>query len=807
MLQPFRKKNCCSWLLVFLLPALVSLLGACSKDSDIEPNVVSNLKPTIILTSPSMPIELLAQSSEVIEENPKFTSHWSTPGTYSIWAIQNGRRYYFDDVEASFLANSKTQVRLDLDLSSKLSPSEPYDLYVIGDLWRRYDNELFFRKTLTRGGSFGVYSKISYPTTNVEFMQTMDNTCEILFIINKSGQPIKFKHKGFDAEKKWYYTYAEVSMDDGHIVEQKQEDEVVSEEYDVPVYDGEKAYKFYSYYVPNGQKIQNAQLVAEINGKEVRSENRISSNISLQLNHCYGMFVIWDGEKLTFADNSAPKIGSIELPDEANVDFEDIKVISGCQEIEVQDNGCFETTNGTAVAFNNDKLVYLTYGCDDDKPILNSEETAISLLLPMIPMSIIDMDDAHLLVMKLIIGRMDETKALASAIEQSIKTHGYLDYEDINPQFTNAARAISNMLGMNEPSLAARRQSPMRTAPVECDFPYFTVTNSRTISADGFTVTLNSSTLEKENGKTVRRCKFTVLNGTRFCYTSLMKSYMGDNGLFGRYNPSLYSTFEYLIKPINISALMDFGTLTDLATDPKHFMNSLTEPDFERIENHFREPLKNYVHILKGEETETVTYDKTILKDAEFCFYGANEHLMIDGPGNDNEALILFNYLRIGFLPVFKFILGEVKSTSGYKKSDIWDKLFVRFVEFLAKRDAAFGAKLIGAFTNYSLSWGERYDLVKDDIWTHFKDFIQKELLLNTGSELFFEHAPFVEDMAKGYSDPEVKAIFAVYKAVLIGGDMLQLLLDADYKGCAFQMTQGFQNADGTLSDLPGQDL
>lgn len=314
-----------SSLLLFILVSF--FLSGCSKDSDDEPKVVNNLNITVITKSPSMPIDFLALSSEGNEENPQFTSYKSsTSPKYSVWAKQKGILYNFGVIEASAVSDKRDKARLELDLSEKLSSSEPYDLYTIGDAWHRIDNELFFKSKLSRGGSFGVYSKITNPDKEVEAVEKMTNTCEILFIINKSGQPIKFKHKGFDAEKKWYYSSAEVSMDDGHVGESTQGVEVVSGEVDIPVYNGKSATRFHSYYVPNGQKIQNAQLIAEINGKEVRSENRISSDLTLQLSNCYGMYVIWDGEKLTLGDESGePVVIDMTDPEGSGIEVKSIE--------------------------------------------------------------------------------------------------------------------------------------------------------------------------------------------------------------------------------------------------------------------------------------------------------------------------------------------------------------------------------------------------------------------------------------------------------------------------------------------------
>ena len=301
---------------------MTAIMVACSKDKDDDQQTETSLKTSLVLINPSMQINLLALSSEGRDVDTQFKSYTSQSNpSFTVWAKQNGTLFYFDDIEGALMSGSNTKTTLNLDLSKKISPTKPYDIYVFSCGWHRVENELFFKNNLTRGGGFWTYAKVSNPDASTEVTKRIAGTCEVLFIINKSGKPIKFKHKGFEAEKKWYYTKAEASVDDGHVIEAEQGDEVFSDEYEVSVFENNIAYKLNSYYIPNGQKIHNARLIAEIDGKEVRSENMISSDITLQLNHCYGMFAIWDGEKLMLGDeNGEPVIIDLSDSEQSGVD-------------------------------------------------------------------------------------------------------------------------------------------------------------------------------------------------------------------------------------------------------------------------------------------------------------------------------------------------------------------------------------------------------------------------------------------------------------------------------------------------------
>ena len=795
------------FLLWLLLPITSLFMVSCSSDKDEQEPTPGNgsLQMKIKTNSPQMPCELLVTSQEGSEVNTQFTSLWKSNFTIDVWAKQSGKLVYLGEQDFIVESSDKKSGTVEFDATGKLDASKPYEVYGLGCSWKRDGEDLYYRTNLHRGGSFGIYFKVAGRQNYTETNDIIAGTSEILFIINKSGSPIKFRHKGFDAEKKWYYTHAEVSIESGKMVNTEQKDEAVSDVVDIAAFTGKNAYRIYSYYVPNGNKIQDAQLIAEIDGKEVRSENRISSDITLQTNHVYGIFAIWDGEKLTLGDDGTGN-GIIELPADANVSYDELSVICDGQIIDVSEEGYFETDASSVIAFNGSNIVFFSYTCEDEKHVLDALETAISLLLPSIPLAISDFDDTQLWIMKKMIGHLDETKTLADAINQSVKSKGFLDIDEISVQYSAAISELKRRFGLDDIyeniSNSASINKVIRKEMGVPSYPYFKNTFSKESYADGFTVTMTSSSLEEKDGKKFWKCKFDLLNADRFCYTTFTKGYKGNNGLFGRLDDSFTDTFRNLIKPMNLSAFMDFGTLSDLATNPKDFLTTLSEPDFDRVINQFWEPMKNLGHLIIGEPTETVTYDKIHVKDIELSFYTSNEHLLIAGPGNDDN-LVLFNIVRIGFQPVLKMIMGEVKKTEGYKNSDLWDKIFVEFVKWMSEADLAFRAKLISTFTDSSLSWGERLEIFVD-VFERFDQFFQKEGL-NLVSEAVFKK--YMSSVYKGYNDPQIKAIFTTYKAILTAGDILQLILDIGYNGVAFELVQGIDQNDGDLEDIPGSDL
>ncbi len=291
-------------LLWLFLPISMLFMFSCSSDKDEQDPTPGggSLQMKIKSSSPQMPCELLVTSQEGSEVSTQFTSSWNSNSTIDIWAKQSGKLVYLGEQDLIVESSDKKNGIVEFDATGKLDAGKPYEVYGLGCSWKRDGDDLYYRTNLHRGGNFGIYFKVPGRQSYIETKESIAGTTELLFIINKSGNPIKFRHKGFDAEKKWYYTHAEVNIDNGKVVNTEQKDEAVSDVVDIAAFTGKNAYRIYSYYVPNGNKIQDAQLIAEIDGKEVRSENRISSDITLQTNHAYGMFAVWDGEKLTLGD-------------------------------------------------------------------------------------------------------------------------------------------------------------------------------------------------------------------------------------------------------------------------------------------------------------------------------------------------------------------------------------------------------------------------------------------------------------------------------------------------------------------------
>lgn len=287
---------------VLLLPIFLAFLTSCTigeikmKSQEEEESVD---KISMAFTMPNPTTNILVNSELADGNEVQFSSKWDDIGNVFMFAKQNGKIINMGQYPISTVDSENGQFRVEVD-ASKLDTKASYQLYGLSGAFNVDDHELFYRQDLVRNATSNFWFTGQRGSSSVT--SQVVGVAEVLYVINKTSQPFVFVHKGFDAEEKWYYTSAEVSVEDGHIQNASQDGDKKGKPKVINVYNGSSFPQVSSFYIPTGKKIQNAQLIAEINGKEVRSENRISSDISLQNGHAYGIFAVWDGEKLTLGD-------------------------------------------------------------------------------------------------------------------------------------------------------------------------------------------------------------------------------------------------------------------------------------------------------------------------------------------------------------------------------------------------------------------------------------------------------------------------------------------------------------------------
>ena len=783
------------------LALLALLMGACSEKDSVEDYVPTETKASvkfsIKLECPEMESTLIGYPAEGVDGNTDFYSHFNEGASRHVFVKQNGKMIELGDFKVVISESDNSVGVVSVDAKDVVTAGQPYDVYLVGGAYRYDNNGVYFRRNLTRKSGFYSWYKFSSSTIPTKADGKIDGTVEMLFVINKSGAPIKFKHKGFDVANRWYHTYGEVSIDNGTVTEYEDGKEEEGEVREVPVFTGENATIISSYYVPSGNKISEAQLIAEIDGKEVRSENRISSDLTIQLYHSYAMFAVWDGEKLRMGDENGEAVVKIELPEGTNLSVENLTILGDGEEIDVNNDGTLSSKPANLIAFNNDgEIVYMSYGSSNEERVLGPVETALALLLPTVPNAVTDFDSEHLLAFKVMTALLKPTYDLVQAIKESIIRYNCLNMDAIQPQLTEAVRELQRRCGLDKESLSQAPiagYSPWRAnnSNERPSYPYFADSYDKTIRYDFITVQMTDAQLKEKDGSKYWACMFDVYNDNRFCYTSFTKSLKTANG-FDRYDDSWADTFRYLIKPYNLSEFMDLGLLSDLAYDPEHFLTTLIDYDYSDILNdpviaQFWEPFV---------KDRITTYDKTVKRDIGIDLFTANEHLLVVGPGNDDN-LLLFNLVKLIAQPMLKM---AVKSDPN---PDDLDKFTEEFIKWIADVDVSFRADLLQHFKDPSYSMWEKLTYTWDKLSERIAEYVMDKLY-DAASEEIVER---LFGNGGNLALKEYKKIMDLLKTGYTAVDIFEFILDGLYKGWIIEIEHGFGETNGTIPDIPGSDF
>lgn len=139
-------------------------------------------------------------------------------------------------------------------------------------------------------------------------------TYEVLHVVNSTDKAVSFNHCGFSASKKWYYTIVDYvfNISEYDLENKNTNSDSESTEITIPA---RSSVSFVSWYMPTGEKLQNANLIAKIDGKKVESKNTLSSQATISLGKAYHMYAEWDGKDLRFVKDVDVVDYNFELDD------------------------------------------------------------------------------------------------------------------------------------------------------------------------------------------------------------------------------------------------------------------------------------------------------------------------------------------------------------------------------------------------------------------------------------------------------------------------------------------------------------
>ena len=252
---------------------------------------------------------------------------WNTIDLMHFYAQQNLNGLILKDLGESYVTNiseDKQCCEFEIERPASFDKIAPYSVFGITGMPSTFVDGKVWIYTYVRRSTLANFSApmwfradIGYSFPNVEAKHI--GTYELIHIKNTSNNPIVFKLKDYEAEEKWYYVNAAYIPETGEVINNMAPVETTGQKVEAvikiePNADG----TLISWYIPNGNKIKDVRIVAEIDGTVVKSANTKSSDVQLQVGHAYHMYATWYGKELRFENEGD------DYPDNDDGELDDV---------------------------------------------------------------------------------------------------------------------------------------------------------------------------------------------------------------------------------------------------------------------------------------------------------------------------------------------------------------------------------------------------------------------------------------------------------------------------------------------------
>ena len=445
---------------------------------------------------------------------------------------------------------------------------------------------------------------------------------------------------------------------------------------------------------------------------------------------------------------------SVKLPDDAPLSPGDVYIVGNDgYVIDVQQDGSFTSVADYLVAMdNNGHTLYLSYANSDVNDnmqvvTLDSRETALALVLPILPNIYETMPQEHLNKLKDIFWDVPEVKALAQAIDESIVNKGYLDMDYVDNAYQTAYNRLVVLLhldttylsggstqmrgnGLAAPSRpkAAAGESAPAAAPQQAPqqplvvYPYnrgiqLVLNDARYLIVEATPPVEDVMTASKY----IWQCDFELRNSNSFAYTSVMQGRLGPGGDWFNYVSDVpYETaiFMNILKAQKVSSFLDTftsvgGVIGDLGNFIDQTWQLLTDSEYF------------FDEMTWDSEIKKVTFNMTTYDDI----------VVVAGP-RDNNYVLGYNILKVAVEPILKMVAKKLLKGKG--EGFIEQKIVIPFLTdffFKMATDAELKAKYESIIYDQSLSNKAKIMGLADLMAPKLFDFVLKEVYKITDKE------------------------------------------------------------------------
>ncbi|MBR4730163.1 MAG: formylglycine-generating enzyme family protein [Prevotella sp.] len=442
----------------------------------------------------------------------------------------------------------------------------------------------------------------------------------------------------------------------------------------------------------------------------------------------------------------------ISLPEASELSENDITITVDGDTISVDNKRAYDATGSTLVATNKEgEVVYMNIASvegDNDATgaDLNAKESAITLMLPLVPNIFVAFDDEYLPYLKEMIWDVDEVKQLAAAIDRSVAKYGYTDFGEISKEATAAKNKISQLLHLDklaerqaESASLARRMSMLRAAG-STESPYII----NPYGYGGLQVEITDS--EKKHfyyphNISGYNCEVTAYNNNRFAYSSIVKGkYDAETNTY--YIPDLGDDYDYyknILKPQKVSTFMDTFT-------------SFKYEDLERLGQFLEESLD----LVQGDIGFGDMHWSDMKKTANFDISAQDDAIVLLFPRGNNYMLV-YNIFQSIVKPIVKLMSKKLS-----KKLD--SEVIIPVICGGMASDIDYIIELESTLDDPNLRFYEKIEKITSLTWTKFFKALDKSLQGDIDGAIKESFSDFVDNTVDKVGGYEAALDWAVVK-------------------------------------------
>jgi len=319
--------------LLALLPLLMLLAGCSEMDSYMDK--IMGKKMTLTASMPSDDMTTRVGLSEM-NASKNMLAQWQDDDMVQLFVCQGDETVSLGKVPVYEISNDKKRATFNITLPMEINVNKQYFIYAFcgidatTEINSSKTMNIVLKAELTRTTlqkfRAPMYCVIKATGNNLPLAQFKHlGTYELLHVKNATNRQISFRHNGYESDySKWYLTSAYLRFTNEVPVLYKSDyyNEQASETVSIPA---NNTQTFISWYYPSGEKITGAKISSNLNSAYTISDNKKSSNISIQRGHAYHLYATWDGSSLRFENGDVDEVKTISVvPD--NIDFGSVEV-------------------------------------------------------------------------------------------------------------------------------------------------------------------------------------------------------------------------------------------------------------------------------------------------------------------------------------------------------------------------------------------------------------------------------------------------------------------------------------------------